>query len=101
MSSPLKSLTMLSSLDEYRCKLINKILFSNSQEEVKRFCDAAMKALEHHKLNGYIIPRFVEKIISELEQFNPMDKDAQQWSNIQMAKIQFNRFKYQISTPAN
>jgi hypothetical protein len=30
-----------------------------------------------------------------------MDKDAQQWSNIQMAKIQFKRFSYRISTPAS
>ena len=92
---------MSSSLDEYRCKLINKILFANSQEEVMRFCDAAMKAQEHHKLDGHIIARFVEKIISELEQFNPMDKDAQQWSNIQMARIQFKRFKCRTNTPAN
>lgn len=88
------------SLDEYRCKLINKLLFADSQEEVKRFCDASMKALEHHKVNGHIVARFVEKIISELEQFNPMDKDAQQWSNIQMAKILFNRFKQGINTAA-
>ncbi len=88
------------SLDEYRCKLINKILFAGSHEEVKRFCDAAMKGLEHHDVNGHIVARFVEKIISELEQFNPMDKDAQQWSNIQMAKILFNRIKQRINTPA-
>lgn len=85
------------SLDEYRCKLINKILFAGSQEEVKRFCDTAMKSLEHHKVNGHLIGRFADRTISELEQFNPMKKDAQQWSNIQMARIQFNRIKQQIN----
>ena len=89
------------SLDEYRCKLVNKILFACSQEEVKRFCDAAMKSLEHHKVNGHIIARFVNKVINELEQFNPMEKDAQQWSNIRMARIQFNRIKQQLSATAN
>lgn len=84
------------SLDEYRCKLINKILFAGSQEEVRRFCDAAMKDLEHHKVNGHIVARFVEKIIGELSQFNPMDKDAQQWSNLRMAKILFIRIKQRI-----
>src|SRR5688572_24762634 len=68
---------MLLSLDEYRCKLINKLLFAGSQEEVRRFCDAAMKSLEHHKVNGHLVARFVEKMIGELNQFNPMDKDAQ------------------------
>ncbi|MBK5272128.1 MAG: hypothetical protein JJE22_14055 [Bacteroidia bacterium] len=89
------------SLDEFRCKLINKILFAGSQNEVKRFCNAVMSALEHHKVNGHIIVRFVDKVISELELFNPMQKDAQQWSNIQMAKIQFNRIKKQISATVN
>jgi hypothetical protein len=89
------------SLDEYRCKLINKIIFAGSQDEVKRFCDAAMKALEHHKVNGHIVGRFVDKMINELEQFNPMKKDAQQWSNIQMARIQFIRIKRQLSAGVN
>ena len=85
------------SLDDFRCKLINKILFADSQQEVKRFCDGAMKGLEYHNVNGHIVVRFVEKIISELEQFNPMNKDAQQWSNIQMAKIHFNRIKMRLT----
>lgn len=89
------------SLDEYRSKLVNKILFAGSQEEVKRFCDAAMKGLEHHQVNGHIIARFVDKVISGLEQFNPMESDAQQWSNIKMARIQFNRIKQQLSATAN
>lgn len=89
------------SLDEYRCKLINKILFAGSQGEVKRFCDAAMNGLEHHKVNGHIVVRFVDKVISELEKINPMKKDAQQWSNIQMARIQFNRIKQQINVTAD
>lgn len=89
------------SLDEFRCKLINKILFAGSQEDVKRFCDASMKGLEHHKVNGHIIARFVDKMISELGQFNPMSKDAQQWRNIQIAKIKFNRIKQQIGATTN
>jgi len=92
---------MLFSLDECRSKLINKILFASSQEEVRRFCDAAMKGLEQQKVNGHIIARFADKIISELHQFNPMNKDAQQWSNIRMARIHFNRFKLRIRVTAN
>lgn len=79
------------SLDQYRVKLINKILNAQSQEEVKRFIDAAIKALKDHKVNGHIISRFVDKINNDLVLFNPLNKDAQQWSNISMAKILFNR----------
>lgn len=81
------------SLTDYRSKLIAKIMLSNSQAEVKRYIDAALKSLEQHKLHGHIITRFVDKMIAELEIFNPMDKDAQQWSNIHMARIVFKQVK--------
>lgn len=76
------SLTM----DEYRCKLINKILFASSQEEVKRYVDTAMKGLRDHKVNGHIIARFLEKAAKHLEEFSPANHDSQQWANIKMAK---------------
>jgi hypothetical protein len=89
------------SLDDYKSKLINKILLAASQDEVKRFIDAAIKALEQNKVNGHIISRFVEKIISDLELFSPMKKEAQQWSNIKMAMIIFNRIKNKLQSPVN
>jgi len=88
-------------LNEYRDKLINKILLAGSQEEVKRFCHAAIKGLEQHKINGHIIARFADRMISELEQFDPLKKNAQQWSNIRMARIEFNRIKQQINATAD
>ena len=87
------------SLEEYRTKLINKILFAASQEEVKRFIDTALKALKQNEVNGHIIARVIEKISSDLELFNPMQKDAQQWSNIKMARILFNRIKTKLNSP--
>lgn len=85
------------SLDDFRCKLINKILFSASQQDVKRYCDGAMKGLERHNVNGHIVVRFVDKTISELNQFNPIDQDSQQGHNIQIARIYFNRIKMQLT----
>ena len=87
-------------LDEYRTKLINKILSARSQDEVKRFIEAAMKALEQYNVNGHLVVRFVDKTNSELNLFNPMNKDAQQWSNISMAKIIFNRIQLQLNKAA-
>ena len=86
------------SLDEYRTKLINKILLAGSQDEVKRFIDAAIKALEQNKVNGHIVGRFVDKITSEIDLFNPIDKNAQQWSNIKIAKIQLFRVKKKLES---
>ncbi len=89
------------SLDEYRKKLINKILFASAQEDVKRFIETAIKALEQNKVNGHIISSFIEKIISDLELFSPIKKEAQQWSNIKLAMIIFNRIKNKMQSPVN
>ena len=89
------------SLNEYRTKLINHILYSKSQDEVNRYINAAIKALEQNKVNGHIINRFVDKILSELDEFSPMNNDAQHWSNIKMAKILFNRIKSKMNTQVN
>jgi hypothetical protein len=86
------------SLDEYRIKLINHIQHAESQDEVNRYINTAIKALEHNKVNGHIITRFVDKILGELDEFSPMNKDAQHWSNIKMAKILFNRIKNKLNT---
>ena len=64
-----------------------------SQEEVKRFIEGALKALEQNTVDGQSIARFIDKVISDLELFNPMNKEAQQWSNIKFAGILFNRIK--------
>lgn len=84
---------MALTLNEYTAKLINKILFAASQDEVKRFIDVAMKAMEKNNVNRHITARFLDKIIGEMDLFNPMNKDAQQWSNITTAKILLNRIK--------
>lgn len=92
---------MTQTIDDYRCKFINKVLFAGSQEEVSRFIDAAMRGLEEHKVNGHIVARFVDKVISDLEQFDPLDYDAQQWTNIKMARILFNKIKRSIQSAAH
>ena len=84
---------MSTTIDDYRCKLIDKILFAGSDEDVMRYADAAMKGLEQHKVNGHIIFRFVTKMIGELENYCPMEEHAQQWSNVKVARNYFNQIK--------
>ena len=85
-------------LDEFRTKLISNIQVSQSQEEVGALIDGAMAELERNEVNGHIIVRFVDKIIDQLETFSPMKKDAQQWSNINMARVLFNRIKNSLKS---
>lgn len=88
---------MTKTLDEYRHKLIDKVVLVGSHEEVKRYCETAVQELESRQLNGYLIVRFLEKVGAELEQFDPMNKEAQQWSNIRSAKIFCYRLKQRYS----
>jgi retron-type reverse transcriptase len=90
---PKKSFMSSTTIDDYRCKLINKILFATSQEEVKRFVAAAMKGLQQHKVNGYVVARFINKMLQHLEEFKHSDHNAQQCNNIEMARISFSELK--------
>ncbi len=84
-------------LDEYRRKLVNKLLLASNQDDVKRLIDAGVEGLIKNGVNGHIVFRFVEKALNELEQFSPMNKEAQQWSNIKIARIYLNRIKRHLS----
>ena len=88
------------SLDEYRSKLVSKVLLAGSEEDVKRFCDTAMKSLGEYKVNAHIIIRFVDKAIDDFEHFNPRTKNVKQWINIQTARIHFIEIKQRICASA-
>ncbi|MEP7376611.1 MAG: hypothetical protein ABI675_24650 [Chitinophagaceae bacterium] len=91
---------MASTLDDYRRKLINKISLSSSSEEVRRFSNTAIRSLIDHKVHGYIIVRFIDKTINDLHEFNLLNKDERQWSNISTALEHFTqlRKKFESST---
>lgn len=81
------------SIHDFRCKLITKIVFAASQDEVKRYIDTAMKALSDRKVNGHLVARFVEKTLKDLEGFSPADHGSPQWANIRIARIQLSKAK--------
>ena len=78
-------------LDDYRCKLINRVLFASSQDEVKACIESAMRSLAANEVHSHAISLFVEQTIKNLEEFSPMDYGAQQWANIHIARIKFHR----------
>jgi len=88
-------------LDEYRLKLINNILLAGSQESVKLIIADAVKLLDQDRLNEATFDGFIRTIINDLELFSPLKKNAQQWSNIKMAKIYFHRLKIVFKSPAH
>jgi hypothetical protein len=87
-------------LDDYRRKLMDKILFSSSSHDVRRYSDTAIRSLNEHRVHGYIIIRFIDKTIRDLEEFIPMCIDEKQQSNIRAAVDHFRqlRKKFESST---
>jgi hypothetical protein len=92
---------MSTTIDDYRCKLINKILFAGSQDDVKRFIAVAMRSLRQHKVNGHIVARFIDKMLQHLVEFNHTDHDTRQWNNIEMARMRFGELKSSLHADAN
>ncbi len=77
----------------FHSQLITRILVATSQEEVMSIIDATMKEVEQQE-NEILVPfYFAGKIITELELYSPMKKDAQQWSNIQAARVHLHRMR--------
>jgi hypothetical protein len=83
------SLTLLA----YRKKLLGRILTASSQEEVKQIIDKAMEGLQDHEVVCNIVCGFADNMLRDLEQLNPLNNTPQQWSNINMARINFNLIK--------
>lgn len=56
------------SIDEYRTKLLNKVARAGSEKNIRRYIEAAIKAMHSRKVNGHIVARFLSKISDQLEQ---------------------------------
>ncbi|KYP14508.1 hypothetical protein [Flavihumibacter sp. CACIAM 22H1] len=76
---------MAKNLDDYRCKLISKILQAPTTDHVSRFFNAAIKSLKEHKVNGYVTKRFLDKIELELDSIQPNELNHQQLRNREKA----------------
>ncbi len=81
--------------DAYSTNLVNDILWASSQEEVSSLMAATIAVIEQKETEQVKRTTLVERLKEELSLFNPFNKDAQQWSNIKLAKILLNRYLQQ------
>ena len=88
------------SLDKFRAKLVIKILYARSGAETERFVRAAVMAMEKKKVNGYIITRFIDRIMNQLNNFHPFKTNETQWNNITVARSCLANMKEFIQLPA-
>ncbi|MBL0306436.1 MAG: hypothetical protein IPQ25_10490 [Chitinophagaceae bacterium] len=85
------------SAEKYRQKLIAEILIASSEEEVKKFCDTAMKMQNKKKRMVLLLPGLLINW-RRPGRFNPRTKNVQQWSNIQTARSYIGIIKQRLST---
>ena len=78
---------------ECKAKLLKEILSASSQEDVKRLIKEGVLLLEKNGIDDQVICQLVSKLFKELDLFSPIKKNAQQWSNIKIAKIKLFRIK--------
>jgi hypothetical protein len=56
------------SIDDYRTKLLDKVARAGSEKNIRRYIEAAIKAMHAKKVNGHIVDRFLSKISDQLAQ---------------------------------
>ncbi|MCU0385272.1 MAG: hypothetical protein MUE38_04540 [Flavihumibacter sp.] len=87
---------MAKNLDDYRCKLVSKILQAPTTDHVTRYFNAAIRSLKEHKVNGYVTKRFLDKIELELDSIQPDQLNTQQLYNREKAYQLTAVCKYQL-----
>jgi len=86
-------------LEDYSRTLADKILKASTQDEVKCLCEASVSWLKEQRSTSAEISVFAEKAMDLLRQYNPMNSDIVQWSNISAARIFINRIIKQYHSP--
>ncbi|HMG82983.1 MAG TPA: hypothetical protein VK559_08095 [Ferruginibacter sp.] len=84
----------------YRARLLEEILSASYQEDVKQLVEEAIELLKKDSLDNNMVYQLVGEIIESLDQFSPLKKNSQQWSNIKIAKIQCLRVKKRLELQA-
>jgi type I restriction-modification system DNA methylase subunit len=80
----------------HQTKLIKEILAADSQTDVKQLIEASIELLRKNKTKSQTVFQWVNQLIQALELLSPLEKNARQWSNVKIAKIQCFRIKKTI-----
>jgi hypothetical protein len=73
--------------------LHTKILLACSEQDVRKFCDEALRNLQHDQTEPYEVTLCIDKVIKLLDGYQPQNKNLQQWGNIQTANNFFRMYR--------
>ncbi len=74
-------------LDKFRAKLVIKILYAGTPGEAERFIKAAVNAMKKKQVNGYIISRFIDRILNQLSNYQHAERETIRRENVLQAKM--------------
>lgn len=80
---------MMVRLDELRVKLKKKILASASQEAVRFVIDDMLRDLRKHGVPANTYSGFIEKMMYDLDLYDPGKRTVRQQTHIKIARIHF------------
>ena len=88
-------------MNEFRVKLVDKIIHARSTEGVSRFIGAAMRSFHQRRINGYIVLRFLDRIVVEIEEEPAAATGGQGRGNRDFALTRFRSIREGITTQAS
>jgi hypothetical protein len=86
-------------LETFAVKLLDKIINAPSPGAMERYIAVAVRALGIHKVNGYIIQRFIDRVTLYLDSHEA--NGAQQQINTAMARERLKEFRQAVAEPGD
>lgn len=90
---------MTITLDKFRVRLVNKIIEATSGTDAERYIRTAIRAMQKRKVNGYIVQRFIDCVINQLNLYHFSGMSPVQRNNITFARLELLRVRNLITRP--
>ena len=87
------AMVTVNNLDDYRHKLVDKILTADSYEQIKHLLLTAVKRMKEHDVHEHLISRFIDKVLNHLNGISLLGEDFRLQLNIKYAKSQLELIK--------
>jgi hypothetical protein len=91
----------VNNLDDYRHKLVDKILAAESYEQIKLFLLTAVKSMKEHDVHEHLISRVIDKTLNQLHGISLLGEDVKRELNIRYAKSQLALIKRERENKTN
>lgn len=79
-------MALCNTTDDFKDKLVGKIISAESCEQVRRYVATALRSLQEHKVNPFIVSRFIDKSIITADKLKSAEGDGRISANIECAK---------------